>query len=201
MIISFKKVMSRLEHPITGIIHIGANDKKEEKIYKQEGIEDIIWVDANPECEGVINELVWSSSYTMPFYLTNRRMCSSAFELEKHLVLFPTIEVEKEIELTSITLPSLIKKYNIDITKYNFLNMDVQGAEWEILFGAGDFLNNFQAVYCEFSTDSVFKYNPNDLDDLDDILKSNGFVRVLTKCFGNHPWGDALYVNKTYTSN
>ena len=84
----------------------------------------------------------------------------------------------------------------LDKTYYNFWNIDIQGTELYALKGAGDIINNVDALYLEVNTEHLYKDCPL-LDEIDAFLNEKGFNRVATHMTDCH-WGDALYIKKVY---
>jgi hypothetical protein len=100
----------------------------------------------------------------------------------KHITFNETKKVEVE------TLDS----YNY--TDYNFINMDVQGYELEVLKGSVETLKQVDYVYCEVNRDEVYENNAY-VGEIDEFLFSYNMERVETNWEGG-TWGDALYIKK-----
>jgi FkbM family methyltransferase len=83
---------------------------------------------------------------------------------------------------------------SFNIASCNFLNMDVQGYELNVLKGGVDTLKHIDAVYTEVNTAELYTNNPL-IEEMDEWLKEKGFIRVWTHITPNH-WGDALYVKQ-----
>ena len=96
-------------------------------------------------------------------------------------VKFPTTE---EVEV------DLLDEY--DCKDYNFINMDVQGYELEVLKGGKKVLENINYVYCEVNRDEVYENNAY-VEEIDEFLADYGMERVETNWAGDI-WGDALYI-------
>jgi hypothetical protein len=75
--------------------------------------------------------------------------------------------------------------------KYDFLNIDVQGFEGQVLTGMGDYLKYVKWAYLEVNKAQVYQ-GCWEVEQVDKYLATFGFRRVETKWVGN--WGDALYV-------
>ena len=82
----------------------------------------------------------------------------------------------------------------IEFEKYNFLNIDVQGYELEVLKGGEKTLNGIDYIYTEINNAEVYEDTPH-VDELDKFLDPYGFVRVETDWSGV-TWGDGLYVKE-----
>ncbi|HIF03461.1 MAG TPA: FkbM family methyltransferase, partial [Nitrospinaceae bacterium] len=75
---------------------------------------------------------------------------------------------------------------------HNFLNIDVQGYELEVLKGVGDKLNQIQLIIAEVNRDEMYEGCPM-IEDIDSHVAGFGFER-LTVHWQSQSWGDALYV-------
>lgn len=89
-------------------------------------------------------------------------------------------------------MDTFIKDNNIDISKYNFLNLDIQGAELMALKGFGDLLHKIDYIYSEVNQEELYK-DCALIQDLDNYLSKYRFKRVISTMtqFG---WGDAFYI-------
>ena len=83
-------------------------------------------------------------------------------------------------------------KYNIS---YNFINLDIQGAELDALRGAGTLLHRVAYIYTEVSFLELYKNAPL-ADEIDVYLQTFGFKRVVTRKVPRDGWADVLYVNQ-----
>ena len=191
-----------------GIIHIGAHVGEEKGLYDKLNIKNTtIWIEANPELiislknnvknDIVINEVISDKEETVKFYITknledDNKQSSSLKELDYHLIAHPSVILDKEIIVNTITMDKLLSKYNIDITKYNFLNLDTQGNELEVLKGFGDILLNIDYIYTEINVKNLYK-NIALLDEIDIFLNRFGFKRVDTSIHEEAGWGQGFY--------
>jgi hypothetical protein len=89
-----------------------------------------------------------------------------------------------------IILESNIQK--ITFIPYNFINLDIQGAELKALKGMEEYLPNIDYIYTEVNNDQVYK-GCNVVTEIDEYLKTFGFHRVETSWCENYRWGDAFY--------
>lgn len=206
MLISFDNIVTKYGRP-NGIIHIGAHLMEERDAYLRYDINNILWVEANPKIFNQIssipkntNEIILNSAISntdgdiVNFHITNNGQSSSILELDKHKEYYPNISVYDIIPVTTQRMDTLIRYNNIDISKYNFLNIDIQGAELLALKGFGDLLNSIKYIYTEINTNTLYK-NCALLSDIDDYLSNFGFHRVET-IMTPYEWGDALYMQK-----
>lgn len=188
--------------PIHGAIHVGAHHGEEKEWYLNNNINRVVWVEANPEYTDLLRQKFPEDIVLMygvgsvdqeeqVLNIANNGQSSSFLKLGTHLVEHPGIYFVEQIKVPVRRMDTLIKEYNIDIHNYNFLNIDVQGYELEVLKGFGDYLNSIDYVYCEVNVDYLYE-NCALIQDIDSFLDSYKFFRVETLITPNK-WGDALY--------
>jgi len=192
-------------HP-RGIIHIGAHRCEERDIYNKIGCDDskVIWIEGNPELfvemkntlpqVQIYNAIISDECSVVDFIITNNEGMSSSFlELKEHLISHPDCLEEKRIKnLKTTTLTTLVEQYNIDMNKYNFLIMDIQGAELHALKGMTEILKHFDGMYIEVNDRELYK-DCGLLPDVTKFLSEHGFVLRDIQMAGNFGWGDAYY--------
>ena len=209
MLIPFDNVYNYLKQinlNITGILHIGAHECEELNDYLRNGISDdnIIWIDAIKEkvelaktknIKNIYNEAISNKEEEVIFNITNNGQSSSILELDTHKIHHPQIHVVEKRNIKTITLETFFKNNSINPTKYNFWNLDIQGAELMALKGAGDILDNADVLYLEVNTEHLYK-DCSLLNELEEFLHSKNFHRVAIQMTAAN-WGDALYIRKT----
>lgn len=206
MLIRFTDLVNRYGRP-KGIIHVGAHLMEERSDYLSHGLSNTIWIEANPKVysmiesiNGLSSERVFnfavSDSDDVPINLnvTNNGQSSSILELEKHKIHHPHIFVSETIEVKTIRMDTLLGRNNISLDNYDFLNIDIQGAELLALKGFGDLLNNIKYIYTEINTNELYK-DCALVNEIDDYLFNFGFTRVETS-MTDFEWGDAFYIKK-----
>lgn len=208
MLIDFRKLFPKYGIRPTGVLHIGANVGEEAPIYHELGIQNACFVEANPEIfpklESHLNTfcdkgriyiaLNLCASDTdgeeVNFHVSNNgSQSSSILELGTHKQQHPEVHYVKDIPMKTVRMDSIIAEDNFD---YDFLNVDVQGAEEKVLRGMGDRLNRFKWLYLEVNKAEVYKGCPH-VNDLDLFLNGFGFKRVETANWIGD-WSDALYI-------
>jgi FkbM family methyltransferase len=181
---------------------------EERNDYLNYGLYNTIWLEANTNIYNQIkivesqptNELAFNFAIsdvdgkTYEFNITNNGQSSSILELDKHLIYHPTIYVSETMKVHSKRMDTLIKENNIDINNYDFLNIDIQGAELLALKGFGDLLGNIKYIYTEINKNSLYK-DCALVEEIDEYLLIYGFERVETS-MTEYEWGDALYIKK-----
>ena len=187
-----------------GIIHIGAHMCEEREIYEKVGCDDtkVVWIEANPRlCQfisqrfptvHVYNGLISDKEEDVDFIVTNNGQSSSFLELKEHRKEHPEVYEVGRIKLKTTTLPELLNRHSIDVTKYDCLMMDIQGAELYALRGMKDLLSSFRLVYLEVNTKEIYA-GCGRLSDIIDLLQPHGFV-MRDINMTHHGWGDAVFV-------
>jgi len=195
------------EHKVRpkGVIHVGANTGQELGMYNAMGVANVVWIEANPDIVPDLRKMVENqkghtvvealvsarSGEKKQFNVTNNLQSSSYLELGTHKLVHPTIHVTKIMELQTRTLPEVVP----DLQLYDTLNLDVQGAELDVLLGLGDKLSQFQYIYSEVNTAHVYK-ECGLLTQIDQHLAKYQFERVALFIFPNSDYGEAFYIKK-----
>lgn len=203
MLINFTTLKHKYKMNITGIIHIGGHYGEEIEEYLDNGIQDIVIFEPLERNFSVLYENVKSLSAniqghqvalgsqrgTATMYVSNNdAQSSSILRPKEHLIQHPHVQFNETEEVDVETLDS----YNL--TEYNFINMDVQGYELEVLKGGLETLNNIDYIYCEVNRGEVYENNVH-IGELDEFLSSYNFERVETSWpREDYLWGDALYI-------
>lgn len=187
-----------------GSLHVGAHSGEELGEYSKYGFDPVIWVEAQPDLASnlakkvqppsiVLQAVAWNrDGVELQFKRTNNGQSSSVFEFGTHSSFFPEVVVETSEMMVSARLDSVLPS---DL-RPNFLNLDIQGAEYEALEGLGELLHSFDYVYSEVNSAQVY-FGIKQIEDIDKYLASFGFIRVATFWTGAG-WGDALYLRKSW---
>ena len=199
-----KKVLFSNNINIEGAFHIGAHECEEMSFYNYLSLQntDILWIDAidskvieatNKGIPNVYNAVITDKDDDdVVFNISNNMQSSSVLEFGTHSHEYPWVVYTNKIHKKSITIDSFFKRNNIDPTKYNFWNFDIQGAELMALKGATESIRQAKAIYLEVNEKQLYK-GCGLIIDIDLFLSKNNFKRVLTK-MTEHGWGDALYI-------
>lgn len=203
MLIPFSEIVKKYGKP-DGILHVGANIGEEAAAYDQAGVKDVLWVEANeqliPQLKINANKYghkVWHAlvgdvhELEVELHISNNAgQSSSILELGTHTIAHPEVHYVGSRTMKMIRLD----KYGC-YGEYDFINIDVQGAELKVLKGLGEYLNKFNYAYIEVNQRHLYVGCPL-IGEIDHYLKGFGFRRVETKWCGNFGWGDALYIKK-----
>ena len=207
MLISFEeinKILLSKNISIVGSFHIGAHECEEITFYNDLGLkkEDVVWIDAIPSKvseainKGIPN--VYNAVITdkddeeIIFNVSNNVQSSSVLEFGTHSQEYPDVVYIDKICQKSITIDTFFEKNNLDASKYNFWNFDIQGAELMALKGATQSIKHAHALYLEVNEKELYK-NCGLINEIDTFLSQYNFKRVVTYMVAKG-WGDALYI-------
>ena len=203
MLISLHELFKKYNIKFKGILHVGAHECEEINdycIYIQPN--NILWVEALEDkvklCKSrypntfIENAVVSDKVEIVKFNRSNNGQSSSILELGLHKHFHPQVWYTNSYEVETKMLKDIIYKYNIE---YNFLNLDIQGAELKALKGMEEYLPKVDYIYTEVNSDYVYE-NCCIVTELDSYLEKFGLFRVETQWCENYRWGDAFYVRK-----
>jgi FkbM family methyltransferase len=196
----------------TGLINVGSFTASEFSKLQQVGFSRYLFIEANPKLIPqlrdnvgqdaiILNRLITDvdgQEYT--FNVCNHAQSSSILKFDRHPIYHPTMSTIVEmLILESITLDTLFHEKNVDLKDYNFLMMDVQGAELLVLKGFTQGLKHIDYIYTEVNFDRMYAgccLEP----DLTEYLRLHGFI-LLDSFNTGHGWGDALYAREHHDRN
>jgi FkbM family methyltransferase len=199
MLISLKELIKKHQMSIKGVIHVGAHYGEEVNDYLNNGVTDIVLFEPLTDNYNVILQNVPEFVIThnvalgsVPgefemFVSSNEKQSSSLLRPKLHLSHHPNVSFPYTTTVKVETLDS----YNLHNT-FNFINMDVQGYELEVLKGAKETMKHIDYVYCEVNRAEVYENNAF-IEEIDEFLMDYNLQRVETDWAGGI-WGDALYV-------
>jgi len=207
MIIEHDKILKHIRkgHPVSGVIHVGASHAEELPFYRN-NLGDripICWIEADPQTEPGLRNVLLSdpkSWYLIQaiadriiirtFNRANNGQSSSLLEFGTHKDVHPEVKYTGHLAVMTMTLDDIGFG-----REYNFLNMDVQGAEGLVLQGAEETLKQIDYIYTEVNQNELYK-GCMLLPDMDFFLSGRGFQRRVMNMLG-FGWGDAFYVRVT----
>ena len=207
MLISFEEIYKILllkNININGCFHIGAHECEELSFYNKLEIQsqNIVWIDAidskvmeatNRGIPNVYNAVITDKDdEDIVFNVSNNVQSSSVLEFGTHSQEHPDVVYVDKIKQKSITIDTFFERNNIDASKLNFWNFDIQGAELMALKGATHSLKYAKVLYLEVNIKELY-INCGLITEIDTFLSQYNFKRVLTK-MTPHGWGDALYI-------
>ena len=192
-----------------GIIHVGANDGREFEAYRAWNPEIAVYIEpissvyaklkakVEQEKNHIAVRALCSSSCgeLINFKIaSNAGESSSIFDLGNHGILYPFISYVDHEQIVTSTLDSIIAK-DFSSNKFNFLAIDVQGAELLVLKGATETLKMIDAVYLEVSELPIYEGGCT-WREIDSFLSPFGFSLKFMN-LTPRMWGNALYIKNS----
>lgn len=184
-----------------GVLHVGAHLAEEFDAYKKENFGKVLWVEAQknliPHLEKRVSDsgdrvfhgAVWSESgLPATINLAGGSQGASLYAFPESEEAGKTFSHEV---VSTVTLQELVPADE----SFDFVNLDIQGAELEALRGLGSRLGPVRWVYCEVNRKQLYEGIPL-IDDVDRFLFAHGFFRAAT-LWTVGDWGDALYMRRT----
>jgi FkbM family methyltransferase len=188
-----------------GILHVGANTGQEADTYNSLGIHTVLWIEADPEIYQQLvahvsryghhaeNYAAGDREGTVTLHVANNDgLSSSVLELGTHSVDHPTVAYLKDIEVPIRRIPPS--------SMYDFLVLDTQGYELEVLKGMMNHVTNFKGILSEINRNEVYKGCVL-VDELDTYLGNYGFRRVETVWNNTTGWGEGFYIKESLTND
>ena len=205
---------------IKKVVHVGADRGGELPQYRNMGVEEVVWVEANPEVYQELLENLELMNVSEVKSLPFNQLISDSDDIETdfniyygwdagHLVgnkgMSSLLKAKNSwwgsecyrgtVKLQSYTLDTFLEKNSLGYD-YDMLNMDTQGSELMGCKGAVKLLESVKYINSE-----VTLYNPqyegNPLfNEIYDFLKPFGFIHIETELSGDGNWGDAVFEKK-----
>ena len=206
MLITLDYLVDKYKINFKGILHVGMHEAEEIHAYEKYISRDkILWVEAmsdKVECcilkfpnILVENATVSDKEEIVKFNVANNGQSSSFLELGLHKIKHPEVHYIKSYKVKTSLLENILSKY--DNIEFNFLNIDIQGAELKALKGMGEYLNKVDYVYVELNSDYVYE-KCNLVEEIDEYLLKFNLKRVESSWFGGDVnlfnWGDGFYI-------
>lgn len=190
-------------HP-KGVLHVGAHLAEESDEYSKYKWGNVIWIEAqadlanqlrsklDPRSNEIINATVWGTSgLVLRFNVSSSTQSSSLLNFGTHKEDYPDITFTDSYSVTTSTLEDILDKDSA----FDFINLDIQGAELEALKGLGSHIAKVNWIYSEVNKKEVYE-NCSNVREIDSYLKQYGFKRVATRWVKRQGWGDALYIRE-----
>jgi FkbM family methyltransferase len=210
--IDLETQFQKFEFKPKGVIHIGAHEANEIDTYIKLGFQKILYIEANTQLafklkvkfQGQPNIMaahaaITDHNGTINLKITSFDQSSSILSLALHKDIYPNIQQIGEETVPARTLDSLLFELDLDPSEFNFLALDIQGAELLALTGSISTLRHIEAVQTEISFTELYEGCAL-LPDIDKFMTLQGFGRseIVTP---HHPtWGDAFYVRRAVIS-
>lgn len=191
MLIDIDQLIEKYNIKLSGVIHVGGHVGEEISLYKKY-TNNIHVFEPQEECFASIDSSVnkhcialGDKECVLDLYLANNKQSSSLLAPKEHLVQHPDVLFYAKKTVKVVPLD------NYNITDCNFINIDVQGYELNVLKGSKNTLKYIDYIYTEVNISEIYE-NCALMSELDTFL--NEFTRVEYALCGNHGWGDAFYI-------
>ncbi len=206
MLLKLEKLIAKYNMKITGVIQAGAHYGEEIDLFLSIGVNRMFMFEPAFKSYEVLRSKVCGNKRLSPDSMiyqvalgdgdgntyinveeVNNGQSNSILVPLKHKEYYPDITFNEREKVYISRLD------NFDIINCNFLLMDVQGYELEVLKGATETLKHIDYIYTEVNREELYE-NCAMVDDLDNYLTE--FRRVETK-WKRKGFGDALYIRKS----
>jgi len=207
MLIDFNKLWPKYGIIPKGVLHIGSSTGQETEHYINLGVRDICYIEALPDVYKGLKEHVkkFPGKFTcinaciseldgaeVIFNKTNNEgQSSSMLEFGTHSKEHPGVKVIEKMRLKTSRVETLYRTQGIEINRFDFLNIDLQGAELIALKSMSYLLEYFHWAYIEVNKKQLYEGCPL-VGEIDSFMHSHGFIGVEEK-YTRHGWGDKLY--------
>jgi FkbM family methyltransferase len=192
-----------------GAFHVGAHLGEERHWYVKHGFSPVLYFEPNtilfPILEKNLKGFKNHTAYNVGVHDTitqttlhissNNGESSSILELGTHKIHHPKVHYIKNQEIALIRMDDFITRFNVDMEKFNFLNIDVQGVELGVIKSFGNLINKLDYIYTEVNEEYVYEGGCL-IGEIDTYLKLFEFERVATH-MTPYKWGDAFYIKKS----
>jgi FkbM family methyltransferase len=203
-----------------GIVHVGADVGQEVAQYFSYGFENIILIEANPDCHRtllskfgddprikIFNYAICDKRGTIDFHIHTSRSGStepaSILPMKRFKEIVKTLHTTKTIQVPAMTLDAVFEKYRIAVSDYNFINLDIQGAELLAFRGAGKLLSSIDVIISELNVVEMYEDGALE-DEVVRYLDQQGFdmkhaiYHTLYDENSTFPaWGEGLFVKRS----
>jgi len=188
-----------------GALHVGAHDGGERDFYKS--FTEVLWFEPRKEAfealernllfypnQTAYNYGIFDETKTAIINVASNGESSSLLKLGTHRIHHPNITYVKKEAVELIRMDEFLQKNEIDISRFNFLNIDVQGVELSVIKSFGSLISQIDYIYTEVNREPLYE-GCCLVDEIDKYLDEYGFVRTHTK-WTKANWGDAFYMKR-----
>lgn len=203
MILDLLHINQKYNLEINGVVHIGAHHGEEHEIYHQLNVKDIIYFEPVSQTFNKLKERITDATL-YNFAIGNDNKPIEMFIEHADLfgcssILEPSSNYDKSIfSNKEIVEMRTLDSFNFD-QKFNFLNIDVQGYEMEVLKGAVRTLNNIDYILCEINKNTDSKtmdyIGAASVEAVCGFLSKYNF-ELVEENWAGVSWGDGFFIKK-----
>ena len=180
-----------------GVIHVGMWDFVEHECYTKLFGTNVVGVEANPHTFNTMSKPVADKYHFKAYNYAAYFMDGSTIGISLRGGESSVFDAAADtVQVPTITLDTLIQQENIDMSNFDFLNIDAEGAELVVLLGIEENLEHINYIDLEAS------YQPRHssgitYDTLTEYLNNRSFYEVeKSDSFDTLGWGDVLFARK-----
>ena len=192
-------IFERLNVHIKGIIHVGMWDFVEYGCYTKLVGNNVIGIEANPQVYKDMSKPVadkWGFKCFNEFLSDKDKEVRDFYFAGEGSSLYkgqPQWNKNVSIKVQTKTLATVIEENNIDMNGYDFLNIDAEGAEFDVLKGFEKYLDYINVIDLETSYDDRHRSGA-DHNTIVQWLSERGFeLKEMSDSYQSQNWGDSVF--------
>ena len=200
--IDWIKGWSTLE--VNNIFEIGANFAQDAE-YLALGFniepQNVYVFEANPQIHEIITKIHNFNAYNYAVFNENKEITFNILPISENNTGLSSILNLNNKETTPVTVQAIrmddfMNKNNIE--KIDFLKLDAEGCNWEVLDGFGDRLKDINCIHveAEHTHDYDYKEKNHLWGDISELLLKNGFALIYFQRFVYQ--SDSFWIQKKY---
>lgn len=192
-------IFERLNVHIKGIIHVGMWDFVEYGCYTKLVGNNVIGIEANPQVYKDMAKPVadkWGFKCFNEFLSDKDKEVRDFYFAGEGSSLYkgqPQWNKNVSIKVQTKTLATVIEENEIDMNGYDFLNIDAEGAEFDVLKGFEKYLDYINVIDLETSYDDRHRSGA-DHNTIVQWLSERGFeLKEMSSSYQSQNWGDSVF--------
>lgn len=192
-------IFERLNVHIKGIIHVGMWDFVEYGCYTKLVGNNVIGIEANPQVyKGMAKPVAdkWGFKCFNEFLSDKDKEVRDFYFAGEGSSLYkgqPQWNKNVSIKVQTKTLATVIEENEIDMNGYDFLNIDAEGAEFDVLKGFEKYLDYINVIDLETSYDDRHRSGA-DHNTIVQWLSERGFeLKEMSDSYQSQNWGDSVF--------
>ncbi|MBL6430413.1 MAG: FkbM family methyltransferase [Alphaproteobacteria bacterium] len=205
MQLKLDEVAKRYGLETRGVVHVGANEGQEIDAYLEAGFSRFKMFEPLHGPFAKLTENVKAREHLAAFELFQVALGSSPDRANMFVAsnggasssLLKPIAGKRSMKNIDFDAKETVEVQTLDRyidrdNDFNFLVLDTQGFEKEVLLGSKETIGTFDAVICEINRDITYHASAT-ITDIDRIMAGYGFTRMETHWVGRG-WGDGVYI-------
>jgi FkbM family methyltransferase len=186
-----------------GVIHVGMWKFEESEDYEYLVDSNVIGIEAHPDVykdySRVTSDLYGFKSFNFAASDVDDDyaiLFCNPYRQDTSTICASYLNDNAEYEIKKVktkTLDTFVEENSIDVKKFNFLNVDAEGAEYKVIKGFSKNLKDIDYIVLETSVNDRFGNN-QDLDVINPFLEKHGFeIKEMDGNFLYEGWGDVFF--------